>query len=386
MRKLLYFGFKHNYINPTSNLLLKIYEKSADTLFIGPGFKNIIDFNNKIELEKKINKFIPEIIIIDARCFGSEYLKLNISGQNYSKKDFDKFIIFLNNFIKYNKIPLIVDFNYLDYYKLPFLLIEKLKKFNCYTIGLDKNFFSPKENYKHLFREKFAKYANDNWYNYAKENSHLIISLPHPIDEKEFSSMKINQRRIDFSVMGVKYYCRKKAGKILRKTNYNICSGDLKRKCISFMITSLRKLSIKSHKINNLYNSYFYSTLINSKISYTCGGGAEFPVRKFLEIPASGALLMCQKFKNFENFGYVNKKNVIAVQLNELEDAVHYYLKELDLSQQIVNDCQKFLLENHSTISRIKQIRDSLELIVQNKFKGSSWKNGSFILSPSYEH
>jgi len=90
---------------------------------------------------------------------------------------------------------------------------------------------------------------------------------------------------------------------------------------------------------------------------------------------------MCQKFKNFENFGYINKKNVIAVELNELEDAVHYYLKELDLSQEIVSNCQKFLLENHSTNSRIKQISASLELIVQNKFKGSSWKNGSFFLS-----
>ena len=74
------------------------------------------------------------------------------------------------------------------------------------------------------------------------------------------------------------------------------------------MITSLRKLSIKADKINSLYNSYFYSRLKNSKISYTCPSGAEFPVRKFLEIPASGALLMCQKFKNFENFGYINKK------------------------------------------------------------------------------
>ena len=53
MRKLLYLGFKHNYINPTSNLLLKIYERSADTLFIGPGFRNKTDFNNKIEVEKK---------------------------------------------------------------------------------------------------------------------------------------------------------------------------------------------------------------------------------------------------------------------------------------------------------------------------------------------
>ena len=130
-----------------------------------------------------------------------------------------------------------------------------------------------------------------------------------------------------------------------------------------------------------VHYSYFYSILNSSKISYTCPSGAEFPVRKFLEIPASGALLMCQKFKNFENFGYINKKNVISVELNELEDAAHYYLKELDLSQEIVNNCQKFLLENHSTNSRIKQMRDALELISKNNFKGSSWKNGSFFLN-----
>lgn len=383
MRKLLYLGLKHDYINPTFNLLLKIYERSAETLFIGPGFKSGIDFNNKNELENTINKFIPELVIIDARCFGSEYLKLNISGQNYSKKDFDGFVFFLNNFISYNKIPLIVDLSFADIYKLPFLLIEKLNKFNCYTIGLDKNFFSPKEDYKYLSKEKFAKYANDNWYDYIKENSHLVISLPHPIDEKEFSYKKINQRKIDFSIMGVKYYCRKSAGEILQRTNHNIYSSDLKRKSLSLMITSLRKLSIKAKKINNFYNSYFYSTLINSKISYTCPSGAEFPVRKFLEIPASGALLMCQKFKNFENFGFINKKNVIAVELNELEDVVDYYLKELDLSQEIISNCQKFLLDNHSTSSRIKQIRDSLELIAENKFKGSSWKNGSFSLNLS---
>lgn len=381
MIKLLYLGFKHDYINPTSKLLLKIYDKSAETLFIGPGFKSIINLNDKNELENKINKFIPELVIIDSRAFGSEYLNHNISGQNYSKKDFYGFILFLNNFIKYNKIQLIVDFSQTDIYKLPLLLTEKLKKFNCYSIGLDKNFFSPKENYKYLSKEKFAKFANDNWYNYTIENSHSIISLPHPIDENEFFYEKIIHRKIDFSVMGVKYYCRKSARKILQKSNYNIYSSDLKRKYISCMITSLRKLSINTNKMNNFYNSYFYSILNSSKISYTCPSGAEFPVRKFLEIPASGALLMCQKFKNFENFGYINKKNVISVELNELEDAAHYYLKELDLSQEIVNNCQKFLLENHSTNSRIKQMRDALELISKNNFKGSSWKNGSFFLN-----
>ena len=32
-----------------------------------------------------------------------------------------------------------------------------------------------------------------------------------------------------------------RAGIILKKTNYNVYSGDLKRKCISFMIRYLRK-------------------------------------------------------------------------------------------------------------------------------------------------
>jgi hypothetical protein len=381
MTKLLYLGIKHEYINPTSNLLIKIYKNSADTLFIGPGFQNTMDLFVNNEIENVIDNFIPEVVLIDGRIFGFEFLKINISGQKYSKKNIDKFIFFIKNFISHNKIPLIIDLTYLDTYKLSITLIEKLNKYNCYVVGLDKNFFLRKEDYKYLLNEKFAKYATNSWYDYAKNNSHLIISFPHPIDETEFFYEKIYQRKIDLSIMGVKYFCRKKAGEILKKSKHKIYSSDLKRKSISFVISSLRKFSINTNRLNGYFNSYFRSKLVNSKISYTCGSGVDFPVRKFLEIPASGALLMCQKFKNFENFGFKHGKNAIAVEHDELEDAVNYYLNNLDLSQKIINNCQKFLLENHSTKSRIKQMSKTLQLIVQNKFKGSSWKKGSFFLN-----
>jgi len=380
MTKLLYLGIEHKYLNPTSNLLIKIYKNSADTLFIGPGFQNTMDLFINNEIENVINNFIPEIVLIDVRCFGSEFLKLNILGQKYSKKIFDKFIFFINDFIAHNKTPLIIDFSYIDTYKIPIPLIEKLNKYNCYVVGLDKNFFSRKEDYKYLLNEKFAKYATNNWYNYIKNNSHLVISFPHPIDETEFFYEKIHQRKIDLSIMGVKYFCREKAGEILKKSKYKIYSSDLKRKYFSFMISSLRKFSINPNKPYAYFNSYFYSKLVNSKISYTCGSGVEFPVRKFLEIPSSGALLMCQKFKNFENFGFEHGKNAIAIELDELEDAVDYYLNNQDLSQKIINNCQKFLLENHSTKPRIKQMTKTLQLISQNNFKGSCWKKGLFFL------
>ena len=174
------------------------------------------------------------------------------------------------------------------------------------------------------------------------------------------------------------------AKKILKNGGLKIYSGDLKRKIIIKMLKFIAVMNLTKKYRNyliNFYSSSFRDDITKSKISYTCGGIDNFVVRKFLEIPAFDALLICKKFKNFENFGFLPHVNSIPADLNEIKDLVNFYLKNECKRNIIISKSKDFLLKKHSVSSRINQFNLCLELILKKKFNGSRWLRGNFVLN-----
>jgi hypothetical protein len=122
--------------------------------------------------------------------------------------------------------------------------------------------------------------------------------------------------------------------------------------------------------------------LNSSKICITEGGGNNFPVRKFFEIPASGALMACWPAVGLANLGYRHDENCIY--LNSLDDifAVVADFKNNILKYQYMAALgRKQTLDHHSATARTVQLKESFEKILANSFSGSYWKNGVYHLS-----
>jgi hypothetical protein len=66
-----------------------------------------------------------------------------------------------------------------------------------------------------------------------------------------------------------------------------------------------------------IYRSLFKQVLCSSKISMTDGGAYDIVIRKFVEITASGALLLARPSGGFDSLGFVNVES--AVLLNEAD-------------------------------------------------------------------
>lgn len=63
----------------------------------------------------------------------------------------------------------------------------------------------------------------------------------------------------------------------------------------------------------NLYQLLFKYNIFQSKLSFTDGSQADVFVRKFLEIPASRTILVSKPTQWFEDIGFKDQVNFIAI-------------------------------------------------------------------------
>ena len=125
----------------------------------------------------------------------------------------------------------------------------------------------------------------------------------------------------------------------------------------------------------------FWRALLNSKASYTCGSGLEYPVRKFFEIPASGALLSSRYFPGLTALGFRDGENWMCAEPGDLPDITLELLSDdLSRAQAIASRGRELILEQHSLEARAQQFRSMIELIMQGRFDGSEWNQGRLIL------
>ena len=120
----------------------------------------------------------------------------------------------------------------------------------------------------------------------------------------------------------------------------------------------------------------------NAKICITDGGGNNYPVRKFFEIPASGALMTCWPAIGLEDLGYKHNTNCIYLNSSEdIFDIIADVKSNISKYELIATLGRKHTLDNHSATARSNQLKESFQKILSKNFYGSYWKNGVYITS-----
>jgi Glycosyl transferases group 1 len=379
--KVLYLCTNRIYINDNLQLFPLLFRSLYNTKFYGPGFvsKEILD--KGISYFEKINGPF-DIVVTDAVILfwniESGHLPFS-AGHNYFKyEECISSFKEMKNFYNSCDIPVKIFYPNFDFYHAKPQNINDLSKVNPFIIARDRQFWRYKHEMKELANETFQSNATDNWINYVEENQHLIISFPGIINNTEFTYHPLHERKYDITVPGAHYHHRKEAFRVL---NNNKTIKWQKRGSIPLRkFDNLIRRTWKSRLSLSWYKTKFNMSIEDSKMVFTCGSALGFPLRKFIEIPAKGAMLICVPFYGFKNFGFVNNENCIVCYPKDLIKTVTYFKENNSKAQEISLKGQEFIWNKHSFIARQNQLKQVISCILSNKFDGTYWKNGDFII------
>lgn len=365
--KILYVDAYNEYLNPTEKHYLTVI-KNLGATFYGPGF------STKNELKLGLRKFIElnggfDIIITtlfsyeDNLFLDSKKTFISYIKNRYSFHTYEEFCLIKNirdAIFEIKDIKIIYRFGF-DYYNVESSFLQKLEKNDIYIITTGKQFIKKIEDKKSV-KEKFSNSINNNFYDFVQSYDSNIISFYHIIGEDEFKYNNIENRKYDFSVQGILYDNRKKILKQIKKYNYTL---PVRWHNTFYSLLSRAGFPIYSNYIfMNLYQLLFKYNIFQSKLSFTDGSQADVFVRKFLEIPASRTILVSKPTQWFEDIGFKDQVNFIAIEnINDILDILEYSLSNIDNLQTIADNGQKLIYDNHSTIARTKQLGQAIEKI-----------------------
>lgn len=380
--KVLVLDSNVRYMNPMRNLLPYYLSLIGDVTFYGPGY-----CSSEI-IKSGVNKFIDEhgpfdVTIKTIQAFTAkfnqnfkEWTKFFKRSFNYDFSDDD----LISFWMDYGKSDKISSYDVALLHQLDFQIISSefcehlLSNYNL-IVGLGKDFWMSVDR---IQKEDLIGYGdvNNNWYELIKHNPNRVVGLMNFVCGSEFDFSPLTLRDGNWSILGASYSKRVEARAILDK--YDIKYNDGKSLRIQTMkLMNKLGLNVFSRKSNlETLNKIFSSAMKHSKFSYTCGSSFRFPIRKYFEIPASGALLVCDRCEGFEKLGFIDKKNSIVCLPEDLPDLSQELHANLDYAQELASSGQKLVLEKHTVDIRASQLRNTIELGLSGGYQGSYWDAG----------
>jgi hypothetical protein len=204
--------------------------------------------------------------------------------------------------------------------------------------------------------------------------------MPHLVSDIEIGGKDLSRRAYDWSVMGASYESRVEARQL-------IDAAGLRRagKYQPYIFSTANRVGL--HLYNKFWaiegmNFLFRHALRAAKYGFTCGGACHWPVRKYFEIPANGAVLAAERCSGFEALGFVDRKNALVVDPRDVLDASGWLDSNIDRAQTIANAGRDLVQTQHSVKARARQLADTLSRISTGSFNGAFWKHGLLTFQP----
>lgn len=373
--RFLFIGFNTDYVNPYLRIVLNSIGSIGQLEYFGPGY------TTKDEMELGIFKWIEnkkrfDFIVTDGTPmlsleeYGNKMKNLfSMNSKKFETNDYYKFAYSFRDFFVNHSSKKILISNW-DPYNINKKSIDYIAKANPFIIdffGFEMSMPQAK-----IFKNQTPKSYNDNWYNYLKDNKKRTIVFPHAISSTEFDFSPIENRKNDFSVVGVSYSERKEASKLL---SLRLKLKKLWSRSKMFLMIKLR-LTASSNFLNNYKNNYF-NLISESKLTYCSGSKLRYPVRKYFEIPSRGSVAVGMKCNGFDDLGFIDGNNyIVAESLDDLKEAMKISEEEL---QRVAINGRNLVWDKHSDWARREQLSKAIDLILNNKFKGSCWRKGEYI-------
>ncbi len=269
-----------------------------------------------------------------------------------------------------------------DYYGATAAQVQRLQDLNLTLIGPNEQFVRPLAELpdfvtqeKHYQRKKAR--LSDCWFDFLHAHPERVITALHYVVPSEFSYTPIHLRRPVVAVPGVEYHLRKEANVALRRTGIRMAS---KWYFHLFRVLSRLGVPVYAHPLGlHIYNQCFQRTLKTSRYVYTARGGFGLPIRKFFEIPAAGALMLCSPCTGYEDLGYVNGVHYHSVEPSDLPELLQE-LTKTGAGHDVAGAGRKVTANNHSLQARAQQIGRCLGALTRGTYRGARWHRGEFLV------
>lgn len=229
---------------------------------------------------------------------------------------------------------------------------------------------------KHFQRKR--EQLTSAWFDFVSESPVRILSGLHYVAEDEFFFRALDQRAILASVPGAEYLLRGQAKSSLRKRGIKPASKFLFN---AYRVMNKLQMPVYSKFLSlRIFNVSYQGNLLDTRFVYTARGGFGIPVRKFLEIPAAGAMMICTPPVGYSAMGFVDGEHYVNASPEEAPDVILDMSKNLDRAQAMADKAQQVAWEVHSLRARAAQLRQCLDSIQEGTYRGSRWVAGKFVV------
>lgn len=412
--KVLYVSTNHEHANDMHiNNIRGLYEVCQIDCY-GPGF------SSKEELEKGIKDYISKKGIYDAiildfalAMLQMEYLDIRLAyhWHRYLMADYSIYeaIRYADKIIDEVKK---LDIVKILYYKFdPFSLTKVWEECICELLNKGFYLWEIGEEFVPEIEEteqtKIIGWGN-RYLSLCKKYKKQVISMPNcSVTYKEFYQLPLEKRKYDITVPGnlsstfypdrikilnqlngtkykiyEKYYnrtlayadsCAEDRDTIYKREEDKILADKLRVPC-QYMDSRRSRESIASWREN--YNV----ALRESKMGYADGGLSLQILRKYVEIPARGTVLLCQDIPPLKCFGFKEWENMITVTPDSILDVCDYLYTSPKEMQRIADAGRDMVFQLHSAAVHAKHIINSIDTIKKGRFQGSHWSDGIFYI------
>lgn len=391
MSKILFLTFDIRYINPTRELLLKALGAACDLDLFGPGFQN------GSELDRGPQAYLDrhgpyDLVLADEfvlqdfhKAQRGAILRFVNHACSFDRDLFmygERFKEFLSTYSGRKGIFL----SQTDYYCFPQHRLDLVEGIFDYVFGWGEELIAPRNVViseeagqpvlSPVDREVLSRWT-DRYRNFLLAHPERIISMPHLIDDAEFSDRQLRGRK-PWVVIGADYTERMNARAALDM------AGIMRTgKAQPYLFSMFQKFHINPYAHSwsiDILQRQFKLALVRAKYAYTCGAIVRCAIRKYFEIPAAGCVLVADRCEGFEALGFRDRHNALLAKGSEVLDA-HRWLSELDdAGQGIANQGRDLIRQQHSISARGRQLSAAFEAISSGRFAGSKWVDGKFML------
>lgn len=388
--RIAYVDANVRYLNRTRNDFIRALSLSGEVRYIGPGFS---EGDSSVELSSLICTTGAQVdVIVTTPHVAHGYAFADWSAKRIARLYRNSFaftfddrrlreLVALNRVMADATIPRALVLLEADYYNFTQDDITAFRRVSDMILGFGPETWARRSELPNLGPEAFANRANDVWADFLESHKEKVSSMHHIIGDDEFCAVPLGERRVQWSVMGASYRARQVAIARLRAAGLSPIVSSPARK----LLAGLKKLHLLRGETRwslGLIQGGFRRGLWNSRYSYTCGSGLEMPIRKFFEIPAAGAVLVCRPFRGARNLGFKAGENFVACEPEDVVEAHRWLEANHDKAQAIADAGRKLVMDKHSVAARATQIRMALEALVSSKGVGR-WRDGLYrIVAP----
>ena len=412
--RILFVSTNNEHSNTTYANFVRGLVEVSDITFYGPGFSTEEELKGGLKYFCKDKQFDAVVLSFFFAKYRSEYLEIRYMYSEYHYIWSDFSIIDAIRYID----PIVEDISDMDITKAVLYVddvfdmheswnanLRDLISRGMYVIAPGEQFI-PKFDEQDLKSGRFG--ANNRYRTFVKDNRDVIISMiVYAVSYDEFFWQPLEKRKYEWVVPGnINEIMYPKRGEMIRKIEASGRSifGDFTNRSIHLKEDKRRvDNSVYENEADryidmrlNRYSPYlsgwiarektamwrerYNRSLRQSRVGYADGSFARCIVKKYFEIPARGTVLVCDEIPPLTVLGFYDGENMILGQ----DDSVNYVNEMLsnniEYLQEIANKSRQLVLEKHTSKQRAQDTVKALECILEKKYKGSFWENGSFKL------